>query len=153
MDDINAETVVATSDTTPEPLTVPKEVNAGPANIILQSQDGVMFYSHKINLSINCELFNAMFDAATASEDATEKHDNLPVVKVQERAKVLNMFLPFFYNVSIAGNRMDCQLTDHVRCLLQLATPDYSDTPCTDLYGALECAMKVCCSFCRLHDR
>jgi hypothetical protein len=68
------------------------------ADIVLQSSDGVSFAIRRVHLQSSCEVFDGMLSIGTDEKD--EKHEKdektgLPVVKLQDIAKQLDIFLRF----------------------------------------------------------
>ena len=82
-----------------EHFVVPDDLEAGPADIILESSNEIRFLCHKAYLKTSCRAFNSML-LSTGSCAAEGSSDGLPIVKLEETAEVLDYLLPYCYNVS-----------------------------------------------------
>lgn len=65
------------------------------ADIILESSDGVPFPIRRVHLQSSCEVFDGMLSAATGHDDEKDKKTGLTVVKLEDKASELDIFLRF----------------------------------------------------------
>ena len=80
---------------------VPADAYAGPADIVLKTSDGHECFCHSAFLRVNCRAFGGMLDAASGCDTPTAvRTAGLPLVVLEETSEVLDLLLPYCYNVS-----------------------------------------------------
>ncbi|OAX40155.1 hypothetical protein K503DRAFT_768835 [Rhizopogon vinicolor AM-OR11-026] len=83
------------------------------ADVILRSSDGIDFRVFKLFLILASPFFEAMFELpqpAVGTSDDTK--DGLPVIRMQEDSKTLDIFLRFFYPSTLSEDPSFESLTD-----------------------------------------